>query len=89
MLRKALAMNPPGIDPNFFYGDFLAGLRPAAEATAYLQRALQAPARPGRRDRRQRASRRSQGAPGEGPLTAVGSGTAQRGAKPPSGRLAN
>ncbi len=48
MIRKALAINPDGIDPNYFYGDFLMNSGRPAEALPYLQRALQAPARPGR-----------------------------------------
>jgi tetratricopeptide (TPR) repeat protein len=48
LLLKALALNPKGIDPNFFYGDFLAETGHANEAVVYLERALQAPPRPGR-----------------------------------------
>jgi tetratricopeptide (TPR) repeat protein len=48
MIRKALAINPDGIDPNYFYGDFLMTSGKPAQALPYLQRALQAPARPGR-----------------------------------------
>ena len=48
LLQKALAVNPHGIDPNFFYGEFLAETGRPDEAVAYLERALQAPARPGR-----------------------------------------
>ncbi len=48
MLKKALAINPAGIDPNFFYGEYLLETRQPAEAASYLERALQAPARPGR-----------------------------------------
>ncbi|AEY00327.1 TPR repeats containing protein [Oceanimonas sp. GK1] len=48
LLRKALAINPDGIDPNFFYGDFLLDQGNKAEARRYLEKALQAPARPGR-----------------------------------------
>lgn len=48
LLQKALAINPKGIDPNFFYGEYLLETDQAAEAMAYLQRAVQAPARPGR-----------------------------------------
>lgn len=47
-LKKALMMNPNGIDPNFFYGDFLAGDGREQEARVYLERALQAPDRPSR-----------------------------------------
>lgn len=48
MLRKALALNPAGIDPNFFYGEFLIENDRTAEGISHLERALQAPARPGR-----------------------------------------
>ena len=47
-LKTALQMNPGGIDPNFFYGDFLLQDDRFDEAQAYLERALQAPDRPGR-----------------------------------------
>jgi Tfp pilus assembly protein PilF len=48
LLQKALAVNPRGIDPNFFYGEFLVEQGKPREALTYLERALQAPARPGR-----------------------------------------
>jgi tetratricopeptide (TPR) repeat protein len=48
LLQKALAVNPQGIDPNFFYGEYLAESDLRDEAIVYLERALQAPARPGR-----------------------------------------
>ena len=48
LLNKALAVNPQGIDPNFFYGEYLAETQHPQEAATYLDRALQAPARPGR-----------------------------------------
>jgi tetratricopeptide (TPR) repeat protein len=48
LLQKALALNPKGIDANFFYGEYLIETKHADEAVAYLERALQAPARPGR-----------------------------------------
>lgn len=56
-LRKALAQNPGGLDPNYFYGDFLFHQGQYAEAEKALQRALAAPARPGREvsDRGRRA----------------------------------
>ncbi len=47
-LKQALQINPTGIDPNFFYGDFLLQDDRYDEAKTYLERALQAPARPGR-----------------------------------------
>ncbi|MEI7377483.1 TRAP transporter TatT component family protein [Dickeya chrysanthemi] len=48
MLKKALALNPEGIDPNYFYGDFLLKEKKTDEAKRYLEKALKAPARPGR-----------------------------------------
>lgn len=48
LLKQALAINPSGIDPNFFYGDFLLEQGRKAEAKTYLDKALAAPARPGR-----------------------------------------
>ena len=48
LLKQALAINPDGIDPNFFYGDFLLDQGRKAEAKTYLDKALTAPARPGR-----------------------------------------
>ncbi|MCB9982191.1 MAG: hypothetical protein H6861_00750 [Rhodospirillales bacterium] len=47
-LKQALRMNPNGIDPNFFYGDFLLQDDRLEEAKTYLNRALQAPDRPSR-----------------------------------------
>lgn len=47
-LEKALAMNPDGIDPNFFYGDFLYERGEYARAEQVLNHALQAAPRPGR-----------------------------------------
>jgi tetratricopeptide (TPR) repeat protein len=47
-LRKALALNPDGIDPNFFYGEFLFEEGKYAQSLAYLEKALAAPARPDR-----------------------------------------
>ena len=48
LLKKALTMNPDGIDSNYFYGDFLLNQKRYNEAKRYLQKAQQAPARPGR-----------------------------------------
>lgn len=48
LLTKALTLNPKGIDPNFFYGEYLVETKQPQEAVAYLERALQAPPRPGR-----------------------------------------
>ncbi len=47
-LKKAVAVNPKGIDPNFFYGEFLLDQGKEAEAKAALETALKASARPGR-----------------------------------------
>jgi tetratricopeptide (TPR) repeat protein len=47
-LKHALALNPDGIDPNFFYGEFLLEQERYEEALAYLERAREAPSRPGR-----------------------------------------
>jgi tetratricopeptide (TPR) repeat protein len=48
LLQKALAINPQGIDANFFYGEYLVETRRSDEAVAYLERAVQAPPRAGR-----------------------------------------
>ncbi|WP_442108111.1 tetratricopeptide repeat protein [Pseudomonas sp. NUPR-001] len=48
MLRKALQLNPEGIDSNFFWGDHLYRQGRLSEARAALQKALLAPPRPGR-----------------------------------------
>ncbi len=48
LLKKALAINPTGIDPNYFYADYLAERERYAEALRHLETALKAPARPGR-----------------------------------------
>ncbi len=48
MLDKALALNPKGIDPNFFYAEYLLETKQPDQAVEYLERALQAPPRPGR-----------------------------------------
>jgi len=59
--EKALAINPNGIDPHYFYADLLADQDEYAKAADHLKRALAAPARPGREDadagRRQEAMR--------------------------------
>lgn len=49
-LEKALAINPTGIDPNFFYADFLSSRGDYKEAIEYYKKALEAPARAGRED---------------------------------------
>ena len=48
LLQKALAINPQGIDPNFFYGEYLVETKQSDQAVAYLERAINAPPRPGR-----------------------------------------
>jgi len=48
-LQKGLALNPNGIDPNFFYGDFLFRGGDYAGAEQALHKALQAPPREGRK----------------------------------------
>ena len=48
LFRKSLAVNPDGIDPNFFYGEYLIDQDRVAEGRRYLEKALAAPARPGR-----------------------------------------
>lgn len=47
-LQKALALNPDGLDPNYFFGDFLLEQDEPQRARVYLQKALAAPDRPGR-----------------------------------------
>jgi tetratricopeptide (TPR) repeat protein len=47
-LEHALALNPDGIDPNYFYGELLFDQHEYAAALEHLQKALNAPARPGR-----------------------------------------
>lgn len=49
-LEKALQINPDGIDPNYFYADFLLEEGEIAKAIEYFNKALNAPARPGRED---------------------------------------
>ncbi|MEZ0237837.1 MAG: tetratricopeptide repeat protein [Methylophilaceae bacterium] len=49
-LEKALQVNPDGIDPNYFYADFLLEQGETAKAIEYFNKALNAPARPGRED---------------------------------------
>ena len=48
MLRKGLAIDPDGIDTNYFYADFLRDQKDWAGARAAFQKALAAPARAGR-----------------------------------------
>lgn len=48
LLEKALALNPDGIDPNYFLADFLYRQRDYDGARKALERALKAPPRPER-----------------------------------------
>lgn len=48
LLRKALAINPQGLDANYFYAEYLVETDQREQALPYLERALQAPPRPGR-----------------------------------------
>lgn len=47
-LQKALAINPEGIDANYFFADYLIDQGQPERARAYLQKVLMAPGRPGR-----------------------------------------
>jgi tetratricopeptide (TPR) repeat protein len=48
LLKSALEINPQGVDPNYFYADFLASEGDSREAMRYLEKAKRAPARPDR-----------------------------------------
>ena len=48
LLLKALAINGDGIDPNYFYGEFLCDQGHCAQALPYLEKAAKAPPRAGR-----------------------------------------
>ncbi|HET7202380.1 MAG TPA: tetratricopeptide repeat protein [Steroidobacteraceae bacterium] len=48
MLRKALELNPDGIDPNYFYAEYLVEQDRYQEAMRYLDKAAKALPRPGR-----------------------------------------
>ena len=48
-LQKGLAVNPDGIDPNYFYGDYLFRKGEYAEAARVLNKALLAPPRQSRK----------------------------------------
>ena len=48
LFKKSLSINPTGIDPNFFYGEYLVDQDRVAEGRSYLEAALKAPPRPGR-----------------------------------------
>jgi len=47
-LQKALAINPDGIDPNYFYADYLIDKKEWGEAKKYLEKAKGAAPRPER-----------------------------------------
>lgn len=47
-LKKGLELSPTGIDSNYFYAEYLFNEEVYAESARYLNRALNAPARPGR-----------------------------------------
>ena len=47
LLRKALSLNPQGIDPNFFYGEYLFETKQADEAVPTWN-GVAGPPRPGR-----------------------------------------
>lgn len=47
-LKKALQLNPDGIDPNFFYADYLIEEGENKQAVKYLEKAIAAPDRPAR-----------------------------------------
>ena len=49
-LEKALLLNPDGIDPNFFYADYLSERGEYKQAIQYYEKALAAPPRAGRED---------------------------------------
>jgi len=46
--NKALNINPNGIDPNYFYAEYLIDQNQQAKAISHLKKALNAPARPSR-----------------------------------------
>jgi tetratricopeptide (TPR) repeat protein len=48
MLQRALAVNPKGIDANYFYAEYLLETGKPADAVPFLEKALSAPPRPGR-----------------------------------------
>lgn len=48
LLKQGLAVNPNGIDSNYFYADFLLDQDEQNEAKVYFEKALKAPARPNR-----------------------------------------
>lgn len=48
LFRKSLSVNPDGIDPNFFYGEYLIDQDRVSEGRRYLEKAIAAPPRAGR-----------------------------------------
>ena len=48
LLEKALTLNPSGIDPNYFYAEYLRDQGRDSLARDYYEKALRAPPRPGR-----------------------------------------
>lgn len=48
LLKQALALDPDGLDSNYFWGDYMLSKRDKAAARTYLQRALRAPHDPSR-----------------------------------------
>ncbi len=48
LLKEALALDPNGLDANYFYGDYLLDQGDKAGARSYLQKALKAPHDPSR-----------------------------------------
>jgi tetratricopeptide (TPR) repeat protein len=48
LLKRALELNPNGIDPNYFYAEFLYEEGKYAQALQHLEKAGKAPPRPGR-----------------------------------------
>ena len=48
LLQKALAINPKGIDANYFFADYLVETGDAPKAVAYLEKVMQAAPRAGR-----------------------------------------
>ena len=48
LLKEALALDPDGLDNNYFYGDFLLDQGDKAGARSYLLKALKAPHDPAR-----------------------------------------
>jgi tetratricopeptide (TPR) repeat protein len=48
LLKQALALDPDGLDSNYFYADYLLDQGNKAEARSYLQKALKAPHDPHR-----------------------------------------